>query len=261
MALDQQRRRVYVACSKDDEIQSSDVATGDIIERVRVSPGDQPRELALTPDGATLMSANPGSNSVSLFDAVSLNRQDRINVGGGPNSILINSAGTRAFVFNTLSSSVSVIDLSSRSLAATLSMDSAPLRGQFNSSGNRLYVIHERSPYLTVIDPQQLTIVTRARLGTAVGAIAVDSVRGLVCLGGRHDTAIEFYDPNALMPLYSMRVRAGVSHMMIDPSDNRLYMVNRDTRTVVVGRLADRKVSSEIDVGDGAFWVAVMGEK
>ena len=63
------------------------------------------------------------------------------------------------------------------------------------------------------------------------------------------------------MPLYTMKTRAGVSHLTIDAEDNRLYMVSPDTRSLVVGRLADRKIAAEIDVGDGPFWVAVMGEK
>jgi hypothetical protein len=58
-----------------------------------------------------------------------------------------------------------------------------------------------------------------------------------------------------------MRAKAGISHLVIDVADSRLYMVNPDTRTLFVGRLADRKVISEIDVGDGPRWVAVMGEK
>jgi YVTN family beta-propeller protein len=261
MALDRRRRRVYVACSRDDEILSIDVATGEIVERSRLSPGDQPLEVALTPDGAILMSINTGSSSISFFDAASLIRQERVNVGSGPNSIQIDPAGRRAFVFNTLSSSVSVIDIASRSLATTLSLDSAPLRGQFNGSGNRLYVIDERSPYLTVLDPQQLTIVMRARLRTGASAIATDNVRGLVCIGGSNETAIEFYDPNALLPLYSMKTRAGVSHLTIDVENNKLYMVSPDTRSLIVGSLADRKVVAEIDVGEGPFWVAVMGEK
>ncbi len=261
MALDRRRLRVYVACSRDDEIQSIDVAAGEIVQRTRASPGDQPREVALTPDGATLVSVNAGSNSISFFDAVSLTRQERLNVGGGPGSIAIDPFGRRAFVFNTLSSSVSVIDLASRTLVATLSMDAPPLRGEFNRSGNRLYVIHERSPYLTVLDPQQLTIATRVRLGSAVGAIAVDRVRGLLCLASSTAVAVEFYDPNALLPLYFMKTREGVSHLLIDAEDNRLYMVNPDTQTLTVGRLADRKVVSEIDVGEGARFVAVMGER
>ena len=261
MALDRRRLRVYVACPKDDEIQSIDVAAGEILQRTRVSPGDQPREVALTPDGATLVSVNSGSNSISFFDAVSLARQERLNVGSGPGSIVIEPSGKRAFVFNALSSSVSVIDLASRSLAATLSMDAPPLRGEFNRSGNRLYVIHERSPYLSVLDPQQLTISSRVRLGAAVGAIAVDQVRGLICLASSNGVAVEFYDPNALLPLYFMKTREGISHLLIDAEDSRLYMVNPETRTLVVGRLADRKVVSEIDVGDGARFVAVMGAR
>lgn len=261
MALDQRHRRLFVACSKDDEIQSIDVATGDIVERTRVSPGDRPRELALTPDGRTLLSVNPGSNSISFFDAVSLSRQERLNVGSGPGSLLIDAAGRRAFVFNTLSSSLSVIDLASRGLVATVSTEAAPLRAQFNRRGDRLYVIHDRSPYMTVLDPQQLTTATRARLRIGVSAIAVDTVRDLVCIGGESDTTIEFYDPNALMPLYSMKTRGGVSYLTFDAEENSLYMVARETRTVAVARMADRKVVSEIDVGDAPYAVAVMGEK
>jgi YVTN family beta-propeller protein len=261
MALDQYRRRLYTACAKDDEVQSIDVATGTIVERARVSPGDRPTELALTPDGLTLMAVNAGSNSISFFEAVSLARGERVSVGNGPTSVQIEPGGRRAFVFNTRSSTVSVVDIPNRSLVTTISTDSSPLRGKFNARGDRLYVIHERSPYMTVLDPRQLTVVTRARLRTGVDAIAVDNVRGLVCLGSSRDTTVEFYDPNALMPLYALRTRAGVSHLTIDAENNRLYMVSPDARSLIVGRLADRKVASEIDVGDGPCWVAVMGEK
>jgi len=261
MALDQYRRRLYVACSKDDEVVSIDVATGGIVERASLSPGDRPRELALTPDGQTLLSVNAGSGSVSFFGALSLVRQERLSVGNGPGSAVIDPSGARAFVFNTLSDTVSVIDVAGRSLAGTISTDAAPLRGQFSGRGDRLYVIHERSPYMTVLDPRQLSLVTRARLRTRAGAIEVDRVRGLVCLGGSQSAAVEFYDPTALLPLYTLRTRAGVSHLKIDVEDNRLYMVSPDTRSLIVGRLADRKAGAEIDLGDRPYWVAVMGEK
>ena len=261
MALDQPRRRLSVACSKDDEIQALDVQTGDIVERSRVSPGDRPRELALTPDGVTLISVNSGSNSISFFDAGSLTRQERVNVGSSPGSILIDASGRRGFVFNTLSSSLSVIDIANRSVAATMSTESAPLRGRLNRRGDRLFVIHERSPYMTVLDPQQLTILNRVRLRVAASAIAVDSIRDLVCLSGSTDTTVDFYDPNALMPLYVLRTTTDVSYLAIDAEDNNLYMVSPGTRSVVVARLTNRTVAAEIDVDDAPYWVAVMGEK
>lgn len=261
MALDQYRRRLYVACAKDGEIQSIDVATGQLLERARVSPGDRPRELALTPDGSTLVSVNTGSNSVSFFDAASLDRGDRVAVGSGPGAAVVDPAGRRVFVFNTFSSSISVIDVRTRGLVGTISTDPSPVRGQFNARGDRLFVIHERSPYMTVVDPAQLGVLSRARLRVAADAIRVDTVRNLLCIGSLNDPAIEFYEPNALLPLYSMRIRAGASYLDIDVEENVLYVVSPETHSLVVGRLADRKVASEIDVGDAPYWVAVMGEK
>jgi YVTN family beta-propeller protein len=261
LALDQRRRRLYVACPNDDEIQSIDVATGDIVDRASASPGDRPRELALTPDGNTLVAANTGSNSIGFFDTGALSRADRVNVGSGPGSLAIDPAGRRVFVFDTLSNAVSVVDIATRAVVATLATDASPLRGQFNARGDRLYVIQERSPYMMVFDPQQLTTITRARLNTPVSAIVVDRIRGLLSVGSRTQPGIDFYDPNALMPLYTMKTRSGVSYLAIVPDDNRLYMVSPDTRSLLVGRLADRKVASEIDVGDGPYGVAIMGEK
>jgi YVTN family beta-propeller protein len=261
LALDQRRRRLYVACPGDDEIQAIDVATGEIVDRANASPGDRPRELALTPDGSTLVAANTGSDSISFFDTGALTRADRVNVGSGPGSVAIDPTGRRVFVFATLSNSVSVVDIATRAVVATLATEASPLRGQFNARGDRLYVIQERSPYMMAFDPQQLTLVTRARLNTPVSAIAVDRIRGLLSVGSRTQTTIDFYDPNALMPLYTMRVRGGASYLAIVPDDNTLYIVSPDTRSLLVGRLADRKVVSEIDVGDRPYWVAIMGEK
>jgi hypothetical protein len=52
-----------------------------------------------------------------------------------------------------------------------------------------------------------------------------------------------------------------VSYLTIDDQENRLYGVSPDSSSVVVASLADRRVVAEMDVGDGPFWVAVMGER
>lgn len=261
MALEQRRRRLYVACSTDDEIQAIDVATLAVIERTRLAPGDRPRDLALTPDGLTLLAASTGSSTVSFFDAVSLARQDRVGVGNGPATIAIDPTGKQAFVFNTLSSSISVIDIPTRRVVATMSTEASPVRAAFSGRGDRIYVIHERSPYMTVLDARQLTIVTRARLRIGVGAVAVDTVRNLVCIGGETEPAIEFYDPNALMPLYAMKTPGGATYLTFDAEANSLYIVNTRERRIAIARLTDRRIAGQIDVGDSPYAVAVMGER
>lgn len=261
MALDQRSGRLYVACRDDDEILAIDVASAEIVERARLAPGDGPREIALTPDGRTLLSVNGSSNSVGVFDTRPLTRLDRVSVGSGPTSVAIDPTGARAYVFNSITSSISVLDIARRNVVASVSTDAAPLRGQFNARGDRLFVIHERSPYVTVVDPQQLTVVTRARLRIGVGAVKVDIRRGLLYIGGRDDPLVELYDPSTLLPIGSMKTRAGVTYLTIDGEENHLYMVSPDTRTLAIASLAERKVVSEIDVGKGPCWVAAMGER
>lgn len=261
MALDQRAGRLYVACPDEDEILAIDVASAEIVERTRLFPGDGPREIALTPDGRTLVSVNPGSNSVSVFDASPLTRLDRVGVDSGPGALAIDPAGQRAFVFNALSGSVSVVDLAQRRVVTTISMDSAPLRGQFSARGDRLFVIHERSPYLTVVDPAGLAVVRRERLRTSGSAIRVDARRGWISIGSPGSTTVEFYEPNTLLPVDAMTVEGGVAHMTIDAEDNSMFLVSPGTGRLLVASVADRKVATEIDVGRGPSWVVVMGEK
>jgi len=68
MALDQRTKRAYVALSGEDEVDVIDVANGEVVDRIKLSGGDRPRELALTPDGRTLLVVNTGSNTVSIID-------------------------------------------------------------------------------------------------------------------------------------------------------------------------------------------------
>jgi YVTN family beta-propeller protein len=68
----------------------------EVVNRLRLNSGDRPRELALTPDGRTLLCVNTGSNTVSFIDPGSFIEVGRINVGKNPNSILIDQTGRRA---------------------------------------------------------------------------------------------------------------------------------------------------------------------
>lgn len=261
MALDQRRGRLFVACADEDEVLAIDVASTEVVERVSLPPGDGPRELALTPDGLALLAVNARSGTIALIDPSALARVDRLAVGTGPSAVAIDPGGRRAFVFNALSDSISVVDIGRRSVVATLATEASPLRGVFNARGDRLFVIHERSPYATVIEPSQLTVVNRGRLHIGLGALAFDTRRGLLYLGGLGDRLLEFYDPNTLLPVGTMRTPAGVAHLAIDEDQDTIYLASPDRRSVVVAQLAGRRVVAEIDVGEAPYAVSVMGAR
>ncbi len=261
MALDQRQGRAYVALSGDDAIELIDVLSGEPINRLRLNTGDRPQELALTPDGKTLLVVNKGTNTVSFVDPVSLVQLNRIDVGREPNSVSVHPNGIRAFVFNTLSNTVSVIDIPNKAVITTITTDPAPLRGQFNRAGNKLYVIHEWSIYLTALDPFALSVLKRFPVRMGMVSIKVDPQTDLVYMGRRRDTAVEVYDPFLFAMVDSINTGAGITYMTIDGDENNLYMVNPDMKSLMVSRLVRKGVFSEMDVGESPYWVTMMGER
>jgi YVTN family beta-propeller protein len=261
MALDQRLSRVYVAISGEDEIVVIDITSGEVTNRIILSRGDHPRELAMTPDGRTLLSLNTGTNTVSFIDPSSLFELNRVNVGMGPRSILIDPAGRRAYVFNTLAGTVSLLDIPNRAIIATFSTDPGPLRGQFNRRGDNLYVIHEFSSYLLVVDPTSFRVLNRFSIGPGMNFIKVDTQTDLVYISRKNDPFVWVYNPLSFVSVDFIKTGGTIDCMTIDGEYNNLYLVNSGMKSLMVSNLVRKKILSEMDVGEGPYWVTMMGER
>jgi YVTN family beta-propeller protein len=261
MALDQRTRKAYVAITGEDGIDVVDLQAGNITDRIRLYPGDEPREIALTPDGRLLLSANTGSGTVSIIDTDSRFESTRVVVGSGPRSVAIEPTGRRAFVFNTRSHTVSVLDISARALIATIPVDPGPVRGQFNRRGDRLYVIHEVSPYVVAINPQTLAVVTRIPVRSGMGSIRIDPGTDLIYLGRLRDFVLGLHEPVALAPVGFVDTGGPIAYMAVDGDEGNLVMVDAARGRVLAANLISRRVVREIDVGAGPYWVTMMGER
>jgi YVTN family beta-propeller protein len=169
--------------------------------------------------------------------------------------------GRRAYVFNTPSNTISVIDVPSRALVTNISTDPSPLRGQFNRRGDRVYVINEIYSYLTVIDPFSLSVVRRASVSMGLSAIKVDINTDLIYLGRRRDPVVEVYNPSTFFPVNSIRADGGVTYITIDNEERKLHMVSPERNSLIISDLTSQKVVSELDVGEGPYWVTLMGER
>ncbi|MDH4028741.1 MAG: hypothetical protein OEU95_07920, partial [Nitrospirota bacterium] len=234
VAFEHDLKRAYVTLSGDDSVEVIDIASGEVMNRIRLNAGDSPKSPVLTPDGKVLLTANQGSGTVSIIDPAAFIESDRINVGNGPNSVLIDRAGRRAYVFNTLSGSITVIDIASRSAAAVISTEPGPLSGQFNRAGDRLYVIHEWSSYLTVIDPYSVSVLGRTRIGIGAKALKLDTRTGLVYIGKKAEALVEVYDPLSFVQVYNITAERGPSYITIDDEGNNLYLVVPERKALYI---------------------------
>jgi len=261
MALDQSRRKLYVALTGDSAVEVVDVLSGETINRLALFGGDEPVDLALTPDGRTLLSVNSGSNTVSLIDPGSLIEEARLPVGNGPGSIVVDGSGRRAFVLNATSDTVSVVDIPGRQVAATFATEAEPVKAAFNRDGSRLYIAHRSSPWLSVIDPVSFSVTGRIYVGTGATALKVDTRTDRVYIARRSAGRIEIFDAISSLPSDFIPAEGDVSDMAIDGESNNLFVVLPETGTVKAVRMVTRETAAGIDVGEDPARVKLMGER
>jgi YVTN family beta-propeller protein len=261
IALDQRLRRAYVALSGDDAVEVIDMNSEILLAKTMLKRGDEPQELALTPDGLSLLVVNGRSDTVSIIDTVAMVEVSRIPVGRNPRSLLIDRSGRKAFVFNSMSDNISVIDISYQQVMGTIATGPEPLRGQFNRAGDRLYVIHSSYPYLFVIDPATFSVVRREYVGMGTVSLKVDTRTDQLYIGKKNDALITVYDTVSFLPVGSIPTGGTVTFMTIDGETNFLYLLIPERKVLMVINLASKRPVSEIDVSERPEWMTVMGER
>ncbi len=261
VVFDQQRKRAYVALSGEAAVAVLDLTTGEEMRRIRLLTGDAPEELALTPDGRTLLTVNAGSNTVSVVDPLSFFEAARIAVGDGPSSILIDPTGQRAYVFNSLATTISEIDIARRSVITTAASEPGLSRGSFNRAGDKLYTVHDLGSYLTALNPLTLAVQQRLYVGMGVASLKVDTMTDLVYAGRKSDPVVEVYEPFSLNSLATIRIGGSSAYMTIDGDENKLYVVNARRHKLQVVNLVSQQVEAELDTGREPCRVALMGER
>lgn len=261
MALDAVRNKAYVAASGEDAVDVIDLLEARVLDRLRLAGGDAPVELALTPDGETLLAANSGSNTVSLIDPLALLERDRVPVGSEPRFLLLDRAGRNAFVFNTQSNTISVLDVPRAVVTATIPTEAGPAWGQFDRDGSRLYVLQRGSPYLGIVDTSSLAAARGPYVGNGAVSLKVDPRTGWIYLARKGSTDVDVYDPFSLLPMDTVPVGGEAAFITIDGEENTLWIVVPETDRILAVGLAGKRRAAEVDLGDEPRRVTLMGER
>lgn len=261
VAIDAAARRAYVAVSDADAIEVLDVASGAPLGTIRLAPGDRPWDLALAPDGRTLVVADAGSNSVSFVDPVALAEVRRVPVGDAPSSVLLDRSGRRAYVLDRRSAAVTVLDVPNRAVAGSVATDPEPLRAALDASGRRLYVVHAGSSYLNVYALPDLTPAGRVFVGLGATTVLADSRTDLIYVGRADGRRLDVYDPYSPAPVSTVDVPSPAGFLAIDDAENTLWALLPDARAVAVLDLTTHALLATFDVGDGPVALALTGAR
>ena len=136
IAISEDDALLVVANNLDDSVSIINVA-GDANTKVaEIDVGDEPRNVAITPDKRFAYVTNQASATVSVIDLGANQKTQDIPVGVEPYGIALTPDGTRAYVANSASNSVSVIDTASNTVAATIAIPGVQPRGVAITNNN-----------------------------------------------------------------------------------------------------------------------------
>lgn len=259
LALDARNLRAYVALGAEDQIQVLDLATGTEVRRITLRTGDEPRELALTPEGDLLVVVNQGSNSVAFVDTATASVVGTAPTGLEPGALLLDPAGRRAYVLNRRSGSLTMLDVATRAVAATVTTDPEPLRAALSRDGTRLYLVARGSAFMTVLGVPELTVVRTVFVGLGAAAVKVDPRTGVVYVGRSDEGRIQIFDPASALPVDSIAVPGPVTHLSLDPLENVLVAVLPTLGQLAFVDLTRRRTIAVLDAGGEPFQVATTG--
>ncbi len=127
-----------------------------------------------------LVSVNPDTNTISVFDASAPTpvKLGEVTVGREPGSVAIIPSGATAYVANAADGTVSVVDLATRAQVASVNAGAEPMALALSPNGTRLYVANSASGNLMIFNtatvaPTLVATVDLSTFGTAPRAIAV----------------------------------------------------------------------------------------
>lgn len=122
-----------------------------------------PVDLAATPDGRFLLTANQGANSISMIDLHSGKVLQEVPCGDRPSAVAIDPAGKRVAVSDTFSGEVHLFALADKSLRSegSLRLGYEPRGLVFSPDGERLYVALTTAHAVAVLDPNKRTVLDR----------------------------------------------------------------------------------------------------
>jgi YVTN family beta-propeller protein len=262
IAIDQKLRRAYVVLTGEETIEVIDIANGTITDRIRLRPGDAPSDLALTPDGSIILTANTGSNTVSMIDPLALVEFARFNVATMPSSVMIDRTGRKGYIFSSIAKDIAVLDIPNRTLLpVAFQTDSVALRGDFSRKGDKFYVFQAWSPYILVFDTLSLSLIRKVYDEIGIGWIKVDTNTDKIYVGKKDADHAAIYDPISFFTGDFLPAAGGVSHMTIDGEENNLYLIIPEKRLLQIINLVSRRVVREIDLDSNPYWTTMMGER
>ncbi len=117
--------------------------------------------IAITADGATLLTVNPDSHTLSIVAAATQEVLAELPVGWEPQAVAVDAGGALAVVANRRSDDIAVVDLAVRRVLMRVPVGREPVGVVMNRAGTRAYVAVSGADEVVAVDLASGAIIDR----------------------------------------------------------------------------------------------------
>lgn len=167
------------------------------------SVGNNPQDVDISPDGATVYVTCRSSGRVDVLNAATGNLLSSVTVGSIPYSAVVAPDGSNVYAVNSGSNSVSVIDAASNTVSSTIAVGNQPRFANVSPDGSQLAVSNYASGTLMLINAinNQIVQTITPTGATSTEGVAYAALGNSLWLASQSSDRVNRWDINP--PLYT----------------------------------------------------------
>jgi len=249
MAYSRFNRELYVACAGDHTIMVIDIATRQVLRRLRLNLDDEPERLALAPDEQQLYVMNPGSNSMAVFNASSFEEVGRVSLDLQASSLDVDPSSGWVYTTNEYSDNISIYDPLDESVVTTIPAGNLPTEIALVSPDDLLCVASSGQRSITILSSSTGNVQGTFGLCAVATGLVYDKIQGVMYAAAGDCREISAFRPATALSTGDIALPGRPGLLWIDEDNRKLYACLPNENQVAVVNLTGRKVASTIDTG------------
>jgi len=249
------RTQFYVGCADDDQIAVYDVATLELVGRIR--DVQEPETFDLHPDGRRLFVSNEEDSEASVIDVTTGEYLAGFETGEEPEGVQVTPDGKLVFVASEAANLVHVIDVEKEEVVKDILVDTRPRRFALTPDGRELWVSAELAGMVNIIDvatlelsgdiPFRPTGFRREEVTPVDVLITQDGTRAYVALGRANHVAV--VDVPARKVIQYILVGKRAWGLALNRDESKLYVANGLSDDITIIDTATLKPIKSVPVG------------
>jgi YVTN family beta-propeller protein len=247
--------QAYVTNAGSNDVSVIDTVSQQVLATIPV--GENPMNVAFTPDGTQAYVVNAGSNEVSVIDTSKRQVVAIIPVGQWPCDVAFTPNGTWAYVTNADDNNVSVINTAAiQQVMATISVGKRSIGVEFTPDGTQAYVVDLESNDVSVIDTAIQQMITTIPVGEHPMGVAFtpNGTHAYVVNHGSNNVSVIHTAPQWVFA--TIPVGQTPFDIAFTPDGTWAYVTNNDDNSISVIKTATRQVSTTIPMENAPRTIA-----